>query len=279
MVGQAPRRRGSAVRMTPILRVQGIVKTYGAVTALDGVTFDVARGSITGLIGPNGSGKTTLFDCISGFQRRDAGHAWLRPGERGAVELTSLAPVRVARARVRRTFQQLKVFTGLSVRDNLLTAAQSAPGFSAFAEVLRVSRVREHERAMRERAAGMLEEFALTQHADDPAGSLSYGQRKLLELAMALMTDPEVLLLDEPVAGVNPTLIGALKQHLVQVRDRGVTLLIVEHNLELVFELCERIFVLDRGRLLTSGAPREVAHDPRVLEAYLGVKSAARLNG
>jgi ABC-type branched-subunit amino acid transport system ATPase component len=123
---------------------------------------------------------------------------------------------------------------------------------------------------MRERAAGLLEEFALAAHAERLAGALSYGQKKLLELAMALMTDPKVLLLDEPVAGVNPTLIEALKQHLVRVRDRGVTLLIVEHNLKLVFDLCERIFVLDGGRLLTSGAPAEVAHDPRVLEAYMG---------
>ena len=256
--------------MSPILRIEGIVKTYRGVTALDGVTLEVAGGSITGLIGPNGSGKTTLFDCISGFQRRDAGQAWLSPGGPTAVELTSLPAVRVARAGVRRTFQQLKVFAGLSVRDNLLTAAQSGPGYSAFEEVLRVPQVRRHERLMRERAAGMLEEFALAAHAEQLAGTLSYGQKKLLELAMALMTDPKVLLLDEPVAGVNPTLIEALKQHLVRVRDRGVTLLIVEHNLKLVFDLCERIFVLDGGRLLTSGPPDEVAHDPRVLEAYLG---------
>ncbi|HTO51037.1 MAG TPA: ABC transporter ATP-binding protein [Burkholderiales bacterium] len=267
--------------MSAILRVEGIVKKYQGVTALDGVTFDVAGGSITGLIGPNGSGKTTLFDCISGFQRCDAGRAWLGPGGPAAVELTSLPPVRVARAGVRRTFQQLKVFPNLSVRDNLLTAAQSGPGFSAFAEILRVARVRDHERGLQDRAARLLDEFALAPLADGPAAALSYGQKKLLELAMALMTDPQVLLLDEPVAGVNPTLIEALKRHLLRVRDRGVTLLIVEHNLKLVFDLCERIFVLDGGRLLTSGAPAEVAHDPRVLAAYLGAgaKSAAELDG
>ena len=256
--------------MSTILRVEGIVKTYQGVTALDGITFDVAGGSITGLIGPNGSGKTTLFDCISGFQRGDAGRAWLSPGGAAAVELSSLPAVRVARAGVRRTFQQLKVFPGLSVRDNLLTAAQSGPGFSAFAEVLRLTQVREHERAMRSRAAEILAEFGLAPYAGQLAAALSYGQKKLLELAMALMTDPKVLLLDEPVAGVNPTLIEALKQHLLRVRDRGATLLIVEHNLKLVFELCERIFVLDGGRLLASGSPVEVARDPRVLEAYLG---------
>jgi ABC-type branched-subunit amino acid transport system ATPase component len=256
--------------MNPILSVEGVVKAYRGVTALDGVTLQVARGSITGLIGPNGSGKTTLFDCISGFQRRDAGRAWLNPGGPAALELTSLPPVRVARAGVRRTFQQLKVFAGLSVRDNLLAAAQSGPGFSAFGEVLRVPQVRAHESRMRERAVRMVDEFALASHAEQPAGTLSYGQKKLLELAMALMSEPKMLLLDEPVAGVNPTLIESLKRRLAGVRDRGVTLLIVEHNLKLVFELCERIFVLDGGRVLTSGTPEEVAQDPRVLEAYMG---------
>ena len=156
---------------------------------------------------------------------------------------------------MRRTFQQLKVFPNLSVRDNLLAAAQSGPGFSAFAEVLRTT-VRAPARAHPARARGGNSSRSSRSRRTPVqlAAALSYGQKKLLELAMALMTDPQVLLLDEPVAGVNPTLIEALKRHLVRVRDRGVTLLIVEHNLKLVFDLCERIFVLDGGRLLTSGA-------------------------
>ncbi|HUG99636.1 MAG TPA: ABC transporter ATP-binding protein [Gammaproteobacteria bacterium] len=258
--------------MSTILRIEGLVKAYRGVTALDGVSLNVAKGAITGLIGPNGSGKSTLFDCVSGFQRQDSGRVWLDAG-RGEVELTRSTPVRIARAGLRRTFQQLKVFAGLSVRDNLLTAAQAAPGFSALTEVLRLGGVRDHERELRRRAERVLEDCRLVAQRDAPAGALSYGQKKLLELGMALMTDPKVLLLDEPVAGVNPTLIEELKAQLIRVCRRGVTLFIVEHNLKLVFDLCERIFVLDRGRLLREGSPDEVARDARVMEAYLGAQA------
>ena len=255
--------------MTPVLRVDGLVKTYRGVTALDGVSLEVGRGSITGLIGPNGSGKSTLFDCISGFQRQDAGRVWLDE-ETSAVELTAMAPVKVVRAGVRRTFQQLKVFPRLSVLDNLLTAAQAGAGFSALAEALRWPGVRRHESAMRTRALQVLEECSLAPHARAPASALSYGQKKLLELGMALMTDPRMLLLDEPVAGVNPALIEELRRELLRMPKRGVTLFVVEHNLKLVFDICDWIFVLDRGRLLTAGRPEAVAKDERVLEAYLG---------
>jgi neutral amino acid transport system ATP-binding protein len=176
----------------------------------------------------------------------------------------------LVRAGVRRTFQQLRVFPRLSVLDNLLTAAQAAPGFSTLAETLRWPGVRRNESKNRERAAQVLEECNLSPHAQAPASALSYGQKKLLELSMALMTDPKVLLLDEPVAGVNPTLIGNLRQELLCMPKRGVTLFVVEHNLKLVFDICDWIFVLDRGRLLTEGTPVDVAKDERVLEAYLG---------
>ena len=255
--------------MSAILRIEGLVKRYRGVTALDGVSLEVRRGAITGLIGPNGSGKSTLFDCISGFQRHDAGRVWLHAAEAG-VELTGRRPVRIVRAGVRRTFQQLRVFPALSVRDNLLAAAQASAGYSALAETLRLPGVRRHEHAMRGRAARVLDEAGLAPSGDKPAVTLSYGQKKLLELGMALMTDPKVLLLDEPVAGVNPSLIEELKQQLLRMARRGVTLFIVEHNLKLVFDICDWIFVLDRGRLLTAGTPAEVSGDERVMEAYLG---------
>lgn len=255
--------------MSAILRIEGLVKRYRGVTALDGVSLEVQRGAITGLIGPNGSGKSTLFDCISGFQRQDAGRVWLHEAQAG-VELTGRRPVGIVRAGVRRTFQQLRVFPVLSVLDNLLAAAQASSGYSALAETLRLPGVRRHERAMRTRAAQVLEEAGLAPHADRPAAALSYGQKKLLELGMALMTDPKVLLLDEPVAGVNPSLIEELKQQLLRMARRGVTLFIVEHNLKLVFDLCDWIFVLDRGRVLTAGTPAAVSSDERVMEAYLG---------
>jgi ABC-type branched-subunit amino acid transport system ATPase component len=252
--------------MTSVLRVRDVVKRYRGVTALDGVSLDVRAGTITGLIGPNGSGKSTLFDCISGFQRQDQGSVWLD----GRTELTGMRPVKVARAGVRRTFQQLKVFPRLSALDNLLASAQAGPGYSALAESLHLPGTRRHERAMRGRATQVLEEIRLAPHAASPASALSYGQKKLLELGMALMTDPKVLLLDEPVAGVNPALIEDLRRELQRMPARGITLFVVEHNLQLVFDICDWIFVLDRGRLLTAGTPDQVAKDERVIEAYLG---------
>lgn len=248
-----------------LLSARDIRKSYYGVTALDGVSITVPAGAIIGLIGPNGSGKSTLFDCICGFQKRDAGRVSLADRD-----LTGLAPQAIARLGLRRTFQQLRVFPELSLSDNLLTAAQSRPGFSYLSEILRTPRVRAHERSMRERADLILEEIQLTRLAAAPAGSLSYGQKKLLELGMALMSEPQVLLLDEPMAGVNPTLVESLKQELLRVRQRGISLLIVEHNLKLVFEICDHIYVLDQGRILAEGPPATVAADARVVAAYMG---------
>ena len=252
--------------MTTLLRVEQLAKHYRGVTALDAVSLEVRAGTITGLIGPNGSGKSTLFDCISGFQRHDSGQVWLGDG----FELSGLPAVKIVRAGVRRTFQQLKVFPRLSVLENLLTSAQAAPGYSALAEALQLGRTRRHERAMRERASKVLAEIRLTDQAAAPASALSYGQKKLLELGMALMAEPKLLLLDEPVAGVNPALIDELKEELQRMPGRGITLFIVEHNLKLVFDICDWIFVLDRGRVLTAGTPEQVSKDERVIEAYLG---------
>jgi ABC-type branched-subunit amino acid transport system ATPase component len=248
-----------------LLEVSGVSKAYRGVTALDAVSMRVERGSITGLIGPNGSGKSTLFDCITGFQAKDRGRVQL-DGE----DISALAPQAIARKGVRRTFQQLRFFPELTVFENLLVAAQSEPGFSFFSEIVGRSRVRAHEDAMRERAASLLEEIRLVPQAKALGASLSYGQKKLMELGMALMAQPRLLMVDEPMAGVNPTLIEGLKQELLKVRERGVALLIVEHNLKLVFEICDWIYVLDGGRLLAQGTPQEVAHDERVVQAYLG---------
>jgi len=248
-----------------LLAVRELTKRYAGITALDAVSLEVREGSITGLIGPNGSGKSTLFDCVSGFQQRDAGTVSL-----GSRELGGLSPVEVTRAGVRRTFQQLKVFAALSVVDNLLVSAQAAPAYSALAEALHLPATRRHERRMRERAHQILDELRLAPHAGALAGALSYGQKKLVELGMALMSEPKILLLDEPVAGVNPALIAELREQLVRMPRRGVTLFIVEHNLKLVFDICDWIYVLDRGRLLAGGPPAEVAKDERLMQAYLG---------
>lgn len=257
-----------------LLSATDIRKSYRGITALDGVSLEVKAGGITGLIGPNGSGKSTLFDCICGFQARDGGEVRL-----AGRDLGSLSPQAIARAGLRRTFQQLRVFPELSVRDNLLTASQAAPGFSYLSELLRTPAVRAHERQLAARADAVLDEIRLGPLSSLAAGGLSYGQKKLLELGMALMSEPKVLLLDEPMAGVNPTLIEGLKQELLRLRRRGVTLLVVEHNLKLVFEICDHVYVLDRGRILAEGPPEAIAADERVLAAYMGRRMAAGRGG
>ena len=251
--------------MTALLRIEGLTKRYRGVTALDGVSLDVLPGSITGLVGPNGSGKSTLFDCVTCFQRKDAGAVWF--AEQSIGELGAHG---IARLGVRRTFQQTRVFPELSVLQNLLTAAQSTPARSMLAELCRLPEIRAAERAAATEADRLLHEVGLADHARKPAGGLSYGQAKLVELAMSLMGGPRLVLLDEPVAGINPTLIEHIKQHLLAWRARGISFLLIEHNLRLVFDICDWVYVLDQGSLLTGGPPAAVAGDPRVIEAYLG---------
>jgi ABC-type branched-subunit amino acid transport system ATPase component len=253
--------------MTPLLRVERLRKTYRGVVALDDVSLAVAPGSITGLVGPNGSGKTTLFDCVTGFQPKDAGAVWL-----GEQRIDALDAASIARAGLRRTFQQLRVFPALTVTENLLTAAQAHDGAGLARALLRTPAVRRADRAAAARAATLLDELGLAAQRDTPAAVLSYGQKKLVELAMAFMVEPRLVLLDEPVAGVNPTLIEAIKRHIRARRDHGITFFVIEHNLRLVFELCDEIIVLDRGAVLTRGDGAQVAHDPRVIAAYFGTR-------
>jgi len=255
--------------VTAVLRLEGLAKAYRGVVALDGVSLSVRRGSITGLIGPNGSGKSTLFDCVSGFQRQDAGRVWLSSGG-SERDISGLPPVKVVQAGVRRTFQQLRVFRDVTVVDNLLTAGQAGGEFSTLAEVMRSPAVREHENHLRQRAQAILRDIHLGPQMHARAGTLSYGQQKMLELGMALITEPALLLLDEPVAGVNPALVEELKTVLLGLRERGITLFIVEHNLKLIFEICDAVFVLDRGEIISSGDAAAVSRDERVLKAYLG---------
>lgn len=259
-----------SARPETVLEVDALSKAYRGVVALDAVSVSVRRGSITGLIGPNGSGKSTLFDCVSGFQAGDGGSVRFAPRGGAPTELAGLGAAAIARMGLRRTFQQLRVYPELTVRDNLLTAAQTGAGLSLAAEVLRLPAARRHERDMRLRADALLDEMALADKAGGLASDLSYGQKKLVELAMALMGRPALLLLDEPVAGVNPTLVEALKARLLASRDQGTTLFVVEHNLKLVFEICDYVYVLDQGRLLAQGEPSEVAANPAVIAAYLG---------
>jgi branched-chain amino acid transport system ATP-binding protein len=248
-----------------LLRVERLRKTYLGVKALDDVSFTVAAGEIAGLIGPNGSGKSTTIDCLSAFQRADGGRWHL-----GGIELTGRAPYAIARLGLTRTFQAVRCYDALSLIDNLTCATEARHTVGWRDAFFATARLRAHEDAARTRAAELLDLVGLTRYAEAPAGILSYGQRKLLALAGALMTEPKIILLDEPVAGVNPTMIRLIEQAIGRINQAGIALLIVEHNVEFIMALCRRVIVLDAGRLLAEGPPAIIRDDPRVLEAYMG---------
>jgi branched-chain amino acid transport system ATP-binding protein len=252
----------------PLLEVRSVSKRFAGVLAVDRATFDVAPRTITALIGPNGAGKSTLFNVLTGFQRGDGGDVRF-----DAESVYGRSPHAIARRGMVRTFQLTKALAVMTVLDNMLLAAPN-PGERLALAPLRPA-WRRAERTARERATELLEVFGLTEKESDFAGTLSGGQRKLLELARALMLEPRMLLLDEPLAGVNRTLGRTLLEHIARLRsDRGVTILLVEHDMDVVMRYSDRVVVMGEGRVLTSGAPDEIRRDPRVIEAYLGAEGA-----
>ncbi|HEX3925705.1 MAG TPA: ABC transporter ATP-binding protein [Streptosporangiaceae bacterium] len=244
--------------MTALLRVSAVSKAFGGVQALDDCTLEVEEGAVAGLIGPNGSGKTTLFNVMTGYERVDGGEIHL-DGRR----ITNLAPRRVFALGIGRTFQLTRIFPRLTVMENMLIAVpRSGRRHHPLA--------RAGGRADRRRAADLLEFTGLAGHADALADTLSYGQRKLLELSYVLIADPRIVLLDEPAGGVNPTLVHHLADRIRELNAAGRTFLIVEHNMEFVMGLCGHVTVLDSGTVVASGPPQIIRGDPRVLDAYLG---------
>jgi neutral amino acid transport system ATP-binding protein len=240
-----------------ILRVTDIRKSYGGIQALAGCTMTFEEGAINGLIGPNGSGKTTLFNVISGYEAPDHGQVTLR-----GKDITKAKPDRVFEQGLGRTFQITRIFPRLTVMENLHVASQRR-GF--------VSQLRSwNSPAERERALEVLDFVGLTPLAEEPAGGLSYGQQKLLEFAFIMVARPSVMLLDEPAGGVNPTLLRGLADRIRALNKEGVTFVIVEHDMEFVMGLCDRVLVMHQGCALTAGLPEEVRSNPDVLEAYLG---------
>jgi ABC-type branched-subunit amino acid transport system ATPase component len=248
-----------------LLEVRGLVKRFLGVTAVDQVDLAVERGELVSLIGPNGSGKTTLFNCITGYLAADGGRAIFRGND-----LTHLPPHRVARLGVARTFQQVSVFPRLSALENLLVFLQQHQEEHMLARLIRTRRLRRLEAEAIERARRLLDLVGLADRADAGAGSLSYGQRKLLAFAAALMADPELLLLDEPAAAVNPTMINQMKEHILGLHRQGKTVLLVEHNMEVVMDISQRVVVLDHGQKIAEGSPDAIRRDSRVIEAYFG---------
>lgn len=246
--------------MTPFLEVKEIRKYYGAIKAVDGVSFSVVPGEIVGVIGPNGSGKTTLFNSVLGQIRPTAGRV-----EFCGEDITGASPLQLSRRGVGRTFQSLQVFVKLSVRDNLIAAAQEFSG--SIPRRLFMA----PDAGMSERAREMMELFRLTTVAGLPAGSLSYGQQKLVDIAMAFMARPRLVLLDEPCAGMDESLQDKLRLLLLELnRSQGGTFVVIEHNMDFVMRLCRRVICMNEGTVLAEGTPAEVQANQAVLEAYLG---------
>ncbi|MFI5281019.1 MAG: ABC transporter ATP-binding protein [Gemmatimonadales bacterium] len=257
---------------TALLEVRGLTKRYLGLTAVDDVSYHVEAGSVVGLIGPNGSGKSTIVDCISGFQPADGGR-WFLDGH----ELTGLPAHRIAHAGLTRTFQTVRAYDELTLLENLCVAAQESDGVGWLRALGRGSRLRRAEAAAEARGRDLLATVGLTEYAAAPAAILSYGQRKLLAMAASMMARPKLVVLDEPVAGVNPTMIRRIEEVIQKLNAESVTLVIVEHNVDFIMSLCRRVIVLDAGRKIADGPPRLVRNDPRVLAAYLGQTRAAEL--
>jgi branched-chain amino acid transport system ATP-binding protein len=253
-----------------LLEVRGLARSFYGVHALNGVDLDVAVGTITGLIGPNGAGKTTLFNCVSGLIPPEAGHVAL-----DGRDVTGWPADRIFERGLVRTFQVARGFPRLSVLENLMLYGPRQPGEHLWRAVTRPASVERREAVLFGRACEIARRLNLLRVANDPASTLSGGQKKLLELGRALMAEPRLILLDEPIAGVNPTLANEIARHLEALAADGITFLVIEHNMDMIARLCHPVVVMTEGRRLAEGSFADVARDPRVQAAYMGERAWA----